>query len=126
MRHVLVVDDETDLLEAICETLEAEGYSTSRASNGSEALDRLRTVPTCLVLLDLTMPVMNGEQAFERLRHIRPDVRVVLTSGYDEADATGRFRGASLAGFIQKPYTSAKLAQCIKRVFERANSADGG
>ena len=62
---------------------------------------------------------------YPRLRHIRPDVRVVLTSGYDEADATGGFRGTGLAGFIQKPYTSAKLAQCIKRVFERATSADG-
>ena len=56
------------------------------------------------VLLDLTMPKMNGEEAFRAMRQISPGVRVILSSGYSEETATGRLSGLGLAGFIQKPY----------------------
>jgi two-component system cell cycle sensor histidine kinase/response regulator CckA len=61
------------------------------------------------ILLDLTMPHMDGEQAFRELRRIRPDVAVILCSGYNQQDATQRFAGKGLAGFIQKPYNMATL-----------------
>jgi len=56
------------------------------------------------VLLDMSMPRMGGEEAFRRMRAVDPDVRVVLTSGYNEQHATSRLVGKGLAGFIQKPY----------------------
>ena len=62
-----------------------------------------------VVLLDMTMPRMDGEEAFRELRRIRQGVRVILTSGYNEQDATERFAGKGLAGFIQKPYRPAEL-----------------
>ena len=67
-----------------------------------------------LVLLDLTMPVMSGEQTLRELQTIRPTVRVLLTSGYNEVEAMQRFAGKGLAGFIQKPYTSLALAEKVK------------
>jgi CheY-like chemotaxis protein len=61
------------------------------------------------VILDLTMPVMDGEECFKELKRIRPDITVVLSSGYNEQDLMDRFAGQGLAGFIQKPYKTAKL-----------------
>jgi DNA-binding NarL/FixJ family response regulator len=61
------------------------------------------------------MPGLSGEETFEELRQIRPGLRVLLTSGYDEDDATGRFVGRGLAGFIQKPYRPEALVTAIRR-----------
>jgi CheY-like chemotaxis protein len=66
------------------------------------------------VLLDLTMPRMGGEEAFRELRLIRDDVRVVLSSGYNEQEITQRFTGKDHAGFIQKPYTMAGLREALQ------------
>jgi CheY-like chemotaxis protein len=77
-----------------------------------------------LVLLDLTMPVMSGAATMKELRAIRPDVPVILTSGYNQAEAIRRFRSANLAGFIQKPYTAAQLAETIGRVLNSASLPD--
>jgi len=69
-----------------------------------------------LVLLDLTMPHLDGEETFRQLRHIRPGVRVLLISGFNEQDAVNRFTGKGLAGFVQKPFTLDMLAQAIRAV----------
>jgi DNA-binding NarL/FixJ family response regulator len=68
------------------------------------------------VLLDLTMPGMNGEAVFRALRQLRPGVRVVLMSGYDEQSAADRFAGEGLAGFVQKPYRVDELLGAVRSV----------
>ena len=70
------------------------------------------------VLLDMTMPVMNGEETFDALARINPDVKVVLCSGYTEHDATQRFAGLGLAGFLQKPFAAGDLITLMRRVLE--------
>jgi CheY-like chemotaxis protein len=115
---VLVVDDEEIVRQAARNALERYGYQVIVAADGSEAVavyQRERT-GVSLVLLDLTMPVMGGEEALARLQQIDPAVRVLLTSGYNELEAVQRFAGKGLAGFIQKPYTSAALAEKVKVV----------
>jgi DNA-binding NarL/FixJ family response regulator len=62
------------------------------------------------------MPVMGGEETLRQLQRLDPAVRVLLTSGYNEVEAVQRFAGKGLAGFIQKPYTSADLARKMKEV----------
>jgi signal transduction histidine kinase/ActR/RegA family two-component response regulator len=122
---ILVVDDEEIVRKIARSTLERWGYEVVTAENGQIAVDLFAQVADkiSLVLLDLTMPVMNGEQTFRRLQQIRQDVRVILSSGYDEADAMARFRGARLAGFIQKPYTAAQLAETVKRIYAQTGAA---
>ena len=66
------------------------------------------------MLLDLSMPGMGGEEAFKRLRQADPEVQVVLTSGFSEAEATRHFGGLGLAGFIQKPYAMVDLLSLVR------------
>jgi PAS domain S-box-containing protein len=115
---ILVVDDEEIVRQTARHTLERYGYKTLTARDGASAVDIYRRQPGAigLVLLDLTMPVMNGEEALRSMQLINPRVRVLLTSGYNEVEAVQRFSGKGLAGFIQKPYTATALAEKVKEV----------
>jgi len=109
---ILVVDDEPMVLTLARTVLERFGYNVLAATRGEEALNILRRAPEDIsaVILDITMPGMDGEEAFRGLKSIRSDVPVILSSGHSESDAMGRFSGEGLAGYLQKPYTAAQLA----------------
>ncbi|MBV9742932.1 MAG: PAS domain S-box protein, partial [Acidobacteriia bacterium] len=103
---VLVVDDEQVVREMASQALERYGYNPLAAEDGARALDifhRHQDEIVCVVL-DLTMPVMSGEEALARMKSLRPNVPVILSSGFNEAQAIERFQGKGLAGFLQKPY----------------------
>ena len=115
---VLIVDDEVYLRRAARSILEHFGFSVIEAENGDEALARYREAeePIAAVLLDMTMPGMSGEETFRRLRQIAPEVTVILSSGYNEIEATRRFTAKGLAGFLQKPYTASQLGEYVAQV----------
>jgi CheY-like chemotaxis protein len=115
---VLVVDDEEIVRATARHTLLRYGYQSIVAEDGAKALEAYKTSPgkVSLVLLDLTMPVMSGEETLRQLQLVNPEVKVLLTSGYNEVEAVQRFAGKGLAGFIQKPYTAAALAEKVKEV----------
>ncbi len=115
---VLLVDDEETILAVGRLMLEKLGFSVITAVDGKEAVDiyKERGSEVALVLLDLTMPHMNGEEAFRELRRIDPGVRVIISSGYSEQEIAARFAGKGLAGFIQKPYQVAKLREAVMRI----------
>jgi CheY-like chemotaxis protein len=115
--HILVVDDE-DLVRNLARfTLERCGYTAELAVNGKDGLDVFAARPHefAAVLLDLTMPVMGGEEVLTHLQQIRAGVPVVLSSGFSEEEALRRFSDRGLAGFLQKPYTATALARKIKQ-----------
>ena len=87
-----------------------------RAEDGYAAVELARgcSVPPALVLLDLSMPGMTTSQTIERLRFVRSDLPILLSSGYDEGEVLARFHHERLFGFIQKPYTPAQLAEKVK------------
>ncbi len=116
---VLVVDDEAAVLAVTCKMLGRLGFDVLTARDGQEAVELYRDQGAGieLVLMDLTMPRMSGEEAFAELRRMNPEVRVVLASGYDEKDIATRFAGKGLAGGIQKPYTLDKLASVLRNLF---------
>jgi len=117
---ILVVDDEPVVLRTARLALQRYGYTVLTAQNGKEAVDLFRAVASeiDLVLLDMTLPVMPGEVAFQELRAIRRDVRVLATSGYSEVEALNRF-GEEVDGFIQKPYKAARLAEKVQEILAR-------
>ena len=108
---VLIADDEETVCAVGKQMLCKMGFNVLSAVDGYDAIEVFRdhADEIVCVLLDLTMPRMDGEQAFQEIRRIRSDVTVILCSGYDEQDATQRFAGKGLAGFIQKPYNMTEL-----------------
>ncbi len=114
--RVLVVDDEPTVRSLAEKMLTRTGFEVVVAEDGRAALEIFRRDPASirLVLLDMTMPQMDGEETFRELRRIAPDVTVVLSSGYNEQEATQRFAGKGLAGFIQKPYRLTDLLRVVR------------
>ncbi len=109
----------------IGEVLESEGFEVLRAEDGSRgvALFREGRDRVDVVLLDLSMPGLSGEETFRRLREIDPGVRVILSSGYDHDEASGRFGAARPAGFIQKPYRPEQLVAEIGRCLRQPSAS---
>jgi DNA-binding NtrC family response regulator len=95
--------------------LEHDGFTVIVAENGKEGVELFQVLSekVAAVLLDMTMPVMNGEEAYSRLKAIKPGVKVILSSGYNEVEAVRRFAGKGLVGFIQKPYSANTLREKI-------------
>jgi two-component system cell cycle sensor histidine kinase/response regulator CckA len=120
--RVLVIEDDEMIREVAKRTMENYGYSVSVAGDGQEGIDVFARTPDAfqLVFLDLTMPVLNGEEVFQRLQAIRPGVPVLLTSGFNANTALRHFTGKGLAGFLQKPYTAAQLGEKVKAAISAA------
>jgi CheY-like chemotaxis protein len=114
--------------------LESYGYNVLVVGDGKSAVElfKERGRQISVVVLDLTMPSMGGEETFRQLRAIRSNVRVILSSGYNEVEAVKRFPGKSLTGFIQKPYTATQLGPKVRDAlnerapyFESVGSGEG-
>jgi PAS domain S-box-containing protein len=114
----LVVDDEETVRAVTARTLESLGFTPLTACDGAEGVRVFREHAGALrlVLLDLTMPHMDGEEAYREFYRINPDVPVVLMSGFTEKDTIDRFAGKRLAGFIQKPFDRKRLQAKVRSV----------
>nr|MCU0793796.1 response regulator [Opitutaceae bacterium] len=119
--RVLVVDDELTVRTVATRMLEKMGFTVECANDGAVGVAKFAADPAAydLVLLDLTMPQMNGEQAFHAMRRIRTEVKVVLMSGYSEQEAVRGFVGAGLAGYVHKPFDLASLRTAIRECLAR-------
>ena len=122
--RILVVDDEEVVREIAKSALERHGYHVLLADSGLTAIDVVKRHPgdIALVILDLSMPGMGGEEALPELRKIRPKVTVVASSGYSEAEMMRRLAGQPVSGFLQKPFTSTRLAEQVKRALRRRSA----
>jgi CheY-like chemotaxis protein len=113
---VLVVDDEPALRMLAKAILERSGYEVLIAEDGRQGVEMFRRYADIIttVLLDLTMPVMSGEEAFRLIREIRAEVPIVVSTGYSEGATEDLFRTDTMAGFVQKPYSAAMLCDRIR------------
>ncbi|MFA7404093.1 MAG: transporter substrate-binding domain-containing protein [Pelobacteraceae bacterium] len=120
---ILVIDDEEMVRSVSSSMLEELGFSTVAASSGEEALALFRKSGNSfdVVLLDQVMPGMDGVTVFKELRHIRPDIKVLLASGFSQQEVSERFKGLGLNGFIPKPYTLANLTKELAHVLNGVN-----
>lgn len=114
---VLVVDDEDTVLGIAKLMLERQGYEVLTAIDGEVALRifKANTDKIVLAIVDLTMPRMGGGELIHALHEIRPDLRVVLSSGYNEQEAIAQSHGEKMAGFIQKPYRTRQFYDVIAK-----------
>ena len=120
---ILLVDDEDTVVNVARDMLERLGFDVLVARDGKQAISvfRRHADDVQCVLLDLTMPRMDGEECFQELRRIRADVPVILSSGYNEGAVTQRFVGKGLADFVQKPYRTDVLRESLQRLLGNSN-----
>ncbi|HWQ09809.1 MAG TPA: response regulator, partial [Holophaga sp.] len=114
---ILLVDDEEDVLSATSEMLVHLGYKVLEAQNGREALDVFQqaSAEIRLVLLDLTMPRMDGYETLRELQQLQPGVRVILCSGYNQQETIKEARLGDAVGFLNKPFRLDELEQALRR-----------
>lgn len=119
---VLVVDDETVVRQMARAALERHGYEVMLAENGRQAIELFNQNPMhfSLVVLDLSMPGLSGVQTLPELRRTRPEIPVLITSGYTEAQTLGMFAGQNVAGFLQKPFSPQILVTRIGAALEQS------
>jgi CheY-like chemotaxis protein len=124
---ILLVDDEESLTALGAQMLELLGFTVLTAEDGRQAVDlyRDRGKEIDLVLMDLTMPHMDGTEAFGELLRLNPEVRVILASGYTKEDVASRFAGKKPAGIVQKPYTLDRLREALAGLMPRRPDGDG-
>ena len=123
-RLILVIDDEEPVRDAVTDILDLEGLSVLAAPDGRAGVDlyRQRHADIGLIMLDLSMPGLNGEETFRELRLIDPQVRVLLSSGYSQDEVAARFVGQHEVGFIQKPYDAEQLVREVKRYLTHSSA----
>ena len=112
---ILVIDDEETVRDVVEAALTAAGYGVLLAQDGLDGVACFRRHQKTIdaVVVDVSMPRMNGEETIERILALRPDARVLLTSGYTEQEAKQRFRDRAIRGFIQKPFRAQELVEKI-------------
>jgi two-component system cell cycle sensor histidine kinase/response regulator CckA len=105
--RVLIVDDEETVRQVTTRMLSSLGFEVQLAVDGFDGVQQFESFRDSLrlVLLDLTMPRMNGEAAFREFQRIKSDVPIILMSGFNEQEVVGHFGASGLAGFLQKPFT---------------------
>lgn len=116
--RILLAEDHELVREVTRRILEREGFKVTVAVDGIETVQLFSAAPHSfdLLVVDLTMPRMGGAEAVARIRQIQPDVRVILSSGFNEVSATLRFANLELSGFIQKPYQPQDLVAKIRAI----------
>ena len=119
---VLLVDDEVKIIEVAKPMLEFLGYQVISAQSGEYAVDvfRQKADEIDLVILDLIMPGMDGGKVFNRIREIRPAMRVILSSGYAISGPAEKIMQRGCSGFIQKPYNISELSQIVRKILDEA------
>jgi PAS domain S-box-containing protein len=118
---VLLVDDDADVLEVAQEFLRRAGFEVRSAGSGREAIELVREPGSEVdaVVLDLVMPGLTGEETFLALREVRPELPVVLSSGYDREQAAERFSARGITDFVRKPYEPEALVASVRNALAR-------
>lgn len=114
---VLVVDDEETVRNVTARALEVMGYESVTAADGQSGVAAFaaRAAEIGVVLLDMTLPGMSGNDVYQAIRTHRPGARVVVMSGYSQSEATQAFGKDQLAGYLQKPYGLEELRAVVER-----------
>ena len=119
---ILIVEDEEDVREVAARMLEDIGFHTVSAEDGRQALDIMEEAGDSItaVLLDLSMPRMGGAETFRRLRDARPELPILMMSGFTELAVAPQFTesGSGITGFLQKPFLAEDLIAVLRRFAE--------
>ena len=115
-KTVLFVDDEQIVLDVGSLMLQKLGYNVLAVSDGKRAIEVFKENKIAFVLLDMLMPCMNGFQIYHRLKKIQPNIKIILTSGYELYPSAERPEKIGFDGFIQKPFNLKQLSEKIGNI----------
>ncbi len=118
---ILLVDDESSIIEVCRDILINLGYKILTAGSGHEAVDiyKLNKGDVDLVILDMIMPGMNGSETYKKLKSLNPDIKVILSTGYSGSDQAQQILDSGCQGLIQKPFRIDDLSQKIREVLDQ-------
>ncbi len=117
LNTILIIDDDLHVLNTVAEMLKVKEIEVLTAPNGQDGLEIYANHRNdiSMVVLDLMMPGMSGEEVYEKLKELDPNIKVILSSGYSKVEAMRQFVAKGLADFIQKPYDiETLLATCLR------------
>lgn len=119
--RILLVDDEKDVVDVMESILERLGYKLTSRTSSIEALEAFRNKPDefDLVITDMTMPNMTGKDLAKEMINIRPDIPIILCTGFSEQIDGEKAREIGISAFIMKPIVMRKIAQTIREVFDK-------
>ncbi|MCD6502013.1 response regulator, partial [bacterium] len=121
---ILIVDDEPHVRTVLRALLSKLGYEVLLVSDGEEAVETVRSHgdEIDLVLLDVVMPGMNGPEVFDAIRSLKPDCKVVISTGYAKEETVGDLIRQGAAALVRKPYRAATLSTVIRRVLDEEDN----
>lgn len=124
---ILIVDDDRATLLLEARVLSDAGYTVVTAQSGFEAIDKLRRRPYDfhLAITDFVMPFMDGEALFARLREIRPDLPVILATGFIQQEKLQQLAGSGLSGFLRKPIPPDEIVNTVRMTLENVKYSGG-
>jgi DNA-binding response OmpR family regulator len=128
-RSVLIVDDEKNIRLMLAQALEVLEVETDTATNGQEALAKLKEKEFDLILLDLKMPGISGMEVLRQVREIRPDIRIIMITAHGTVESAVEATKLGASDFIQKPFVPEEIRDLVRRVmsrekFDEQNGAD--
>ena len=120
-----MVDDEPSIIKMQKQNLERLGYTVATRSSSMEALEAFRTAPGSfdLIITDMTMPNMNGDELALSVKEIRPDIPVILCTGFSEKVNVKTAKDMLIDGFLMKPVDKEKLAKTVRKVLDDAKKS---
>ena len=110
--EILICDDEKNVRESLKLILE-DDYKLEFAGDGLEALEKLRTFPARLVLLDIKMPKMHGLEILRQIKALKPSLPVVIVTGYQSSEIAQEALKSGAADYITKPFDSQKIKKTV-------------
>ncbi|MBD3225867.1 MAG: response regulator [Caldithrix sp.] len=123
---ILVVEDDTEVRELASSFLNTLGYRVLEAANGKKALELVKknnkAIEIDLVLTDVVMPHMNGEELAESIRKLNPHIKIILTSGYTDSKLIKSGLKEKGFSFLPKPYSIQKMAKRIRKALDDENA----
>ncbi len=118
-KPILIVDDEKNIRMTLSQSLESLEMETDTASDGEEALAKLKEKDFGLILLDIRMPGMDGMEVLRQVREIRPDIRVIMITAYGTIESAVEAIKLGAVDFLQKPFDPDEIRQLVSRVMDR-------
>lgn len=112
--QILLVDDNSDLLESFRESLDMRGYNIITATNGKEAVEIYKQKIPCIVFMDIKMPVMDGYEAFSKIKSMYHDAKIVFITGHGTTKKSLDAKKNGLLKILNKPVATGKIISTIK------------